>query len=288
MDIGSKIKALRKGRNMTQEQLAERSGVAQSAISYIECHSKQPNIDTIIRIAQTLGVSVDQLIGLNKDLDLDENTPNYLEGLPTGPSYTWAKEECDIENMFLYGNLYYHGQRLNAQEKQDILDLTQIIWRRRHQDAIEANYSTYDIYQENQKREWIKNKVENLVQNTNSREPHKIATAMGVKIIRKKPDKLKDGEAPNGLGITITLADDVESATERYLLARQIGHLVLHDPSSYIGGYHQSMQHEATNKDADLFAAYLLVKNPPKEGEDLLEYSEREDIPPFLLGLYFS
>jgi DNA-binding XRE family transcriptional regulator len=59
--IGEKIRELRKGANLTQEQLAENSGIPQSHISRIESGRHSPSHKTLTRIAKALGVSVGDL-----------------------------------------------------------------------------------------------------------------------------------------------------------------------------------------------------------------------------------
>ena len=47
---------------MTQEQLAAASGVHRVTIARIECGKVCPKMDTLVRLAGTLGVKVDDLI----------------------------------------------------------------------------------------------------------------------------------------------------------------------------------------------------------------------------------
>jgi transcriptional regulator with XRE-family HTH domain len=56
------IREVRESRRMTQERLAELSGVTQSAISAIELGTvKVPGVDTAGKIARALGVTVEEL-----------------------------------------------------------------------------------------------------------------------------------------------------------------------------------------------------------------------------------
>ena len=67
MNIGERIKQLRREKGLTQEQLAEKIGVERSSIGKYEGKSKNviPSDDVKARLADFFGVSVDFLIGLS-------------------------------------------------------------------------------------------------------------------------------------------------------------------------------------------------------------------------------
>ncbi len=61
--IGSKIKALRKAKEMTQEELARRADIPYATLLKIENDSvKNPTVNTIQKLAEALGVSIDKLV----------------------------------------------------------------------------------------------------------------------------------------------------------------------------------------------------------------------------------
>lgn len=56
------LKEIREKRNLTQDELAELSGVRQSTISNIELgHTVNPGLDTLQKLSKALGVSLDEL-----------------------------------------------------------------------------------------------------------------------------------------------------------------------------------------------------------------------------------
>jgi len=57
------LKLLREEAGMSQKALAEKIGVSQQSINKYENHSIEPDIDTMIRIADCFDTSVDYLIG---------------------------------------------------------------------------------------------------------------------------------------------------------------------------------------------------------------------------------
>lgn len=59
IDIGAKIKTLRKGRKLTQEQLAENLGITRATVSNYEVGRRMPHITELKRIAEYFGVGID-------------------------------------------------------------------------------------------------------------------------------------------------------------------------------------------------------------------------------------
>lgn len=59
LEIGAKIKTLRKGRKLTQEELAEKLGITRATVSNYEVGRRSPHITELKRIADFFGVGVD-------------------------------------------------------------------------------------------------------------------------------------------------------------------------------------------------------------------------------------
>lgn len=62
MDLGTKLKQARQGRNMSQQQLAERLGVSRQTVSNWETNRSYPDIVSIITISDLYGVSLDTML----------------------------------------------------------------------------------------------------------------------------------------------------------------------------------------------------------------------------------
>ena len=60
------LKIAREKKNMTQKEVADSIGVAKSTYSLYESGNREPNVQTIKKIADTLNVSADDLLGLNE------------------------------------------------------------------------------------------------------------------------------------------------------------------------------------------------------------------------------
>ena len=62
VQIGSKVKALRKTKNQTQEQLAETVNVSWRTISNLETGRVIPKLDLIYGLAKHFDISIDELL----------------------------------------------------------------------------------------------------------------------------------------------------------------------------------------------------------------------------------
>ena len=71
MNFGCKLKELRIGQKMTQQQLADRIGVAKSVVSYYESGDRYPSYDVLIRIAHVFHTSTDYLLDVEKESVID-------------------------------------------------------------------------------------------------------------------------------------------------------------------------------------------------------------------------
>ena len=60
--IGSRIRGIRKNKKMTQEKLAELSGVEPSNISHIERAATKLSLPTLVSIANALDVTLDEIV----------------------------------------------------------------------------------------------------------------------------------------------------------------------------------------------------------------------------------
>lgn len=58
-NIGSKLKTLRKGRKLTQEQAAEMLGITRATVSNYEVGRRHPHISELKRIGEFYGVGLD-------------------------------------------------------------------------------------------------------------------------------------------------------------------------------------------------------------------------------------
>lgn len=88
MSIGEKISELRKLNKMTQVELAKKSSISRSYLADIEKDRYNASVDTLKSIAESLGVSVSEL--LSDDDNLTEEVSNEKNDLTD-------KDKKDIE-----------------------------------------------------------------------------------------------------------------------------------------------------------------------------------------------
>ena len=77
--LGKNISAARKKRQLTQEQLAELTDVSTVFISQIETAVRKPSLETMYKLAKSLGTTIDSLIDSNNSLAISEEIENILK-----------------------------------------------------------------------------------------------------------------------------------------------------------------------------------------------------------------
>lgn len=83
-DLGQKIATLRKQKNLSQEELAEKLGVSRQAISKWERNESMPDVYNLVNIADALEVSLDSLIKEKEQESINkfQKVPLLLMGIP--------------------------------------------------------------------------------------------------------------------------------------------------------------------------------------------------------------
>ena len=77
-----RLREIRKLSGLTMKELGIRIGVSESAISQYETGKRQPDYETLLKIADYFGVSVDYLLGKDEKAE-DSELQEYLEQLKT-------------------------------------------------------------------------------------------------------------------------------------------------------------------------------------------------------------
>lgn len=80
------LKIARERKGLSQKDIAESIGVARSTYSLYESGNREPNVQTIKKIADILNVSADELLGIDDE-------PQTIAGHFDGDEYT--EEELD-------------------------------------------------------------------------------------------------------------------------------------------------------------------------------------------------
>jgi DNA-binding XRE family transcriptional regulator len=61
--LGDQLRAIRRSRNLTQKEVAERAGISQPALSRIELGGGMPDIETLRRLGNAMGVRFHVVVG---------------------------------------------------------------------------------------------------------------------------------------------------------------------------------------------------------------------------------
>ncbi|HAA4247508.1 TPA_asm: transcriptional regulator [Listeria monocytogenes] len=69
--FGKRLKQLRKNNNKTQEDISKILGISRGAYSHIENGRNEPDMETIVKLANIFGVSTDYLLGRSNNGFID-------------------------------------------------------------------------------------------------------------------------------------------------------------------------------------------------------------------------
>lgn len=99
-NFNENLKNARIRKGMSQKDVAEEIGVAKSTYSLYESGNREPNVQTIKKIADVLSVSADDLLGLNEEpqtlaahFDGDEYTDEELDEIKQFAEFVKAKRK---------------------------------------------------------------------------------------------------------------------------------------------------------------------------------------------------
>ena len=85
--IGLRVKESRLQKRMSQAELAERTDLSVSYISHIETKNKRASLESLVRIANALEVTVDQMLNGNQANDPAEYKADLVQLLEGCTSY---------------------------------------------------------------------------------------------------------------------------------------------------------------------------------------------------------
>lgn len=105
-----RLKLLREEKGLSQKALGKLLNLSQSAIAYYETGDKEPTQETLHRLADYFGVSVDYLLGRT---DIRE-----MPGVGT--------DELELDEILRKENVLFEGVPLTAEEKRSVLDFLRL------------------------------------------------------------------------------------------------------------------------------------------------------------------
>jgi transcriptional regulator with XRE-family HTH domain len=111
--LGQKIQNLRKEKGLTQEKLAKIIGISRGSLSMIEINKREPDNDTLKKLADFFDVSIDYLLGRTND---------------PSPKITEPSDQEILEIMKKEG-IMFDGTPLDEEDKREIIDVMKIAWK---------------------------------------------------------------------------------------------------------------------------------------------------------------
>lgn len=81
VNMGEKLKSLRIEKKLTQKQVADRIGLAISAVSSYESGTRYPSYDVLVKLARIFHISTDYLLGMTdkRNIDVTGLSDNEIE-----------------------------------------------------------------------------------------------------------------------------------------------------------------------------------------------------------------
>ena len=94
--MGEKLKSLRLEKNLTQRQIADRIGLAISAVSSYESGSRYPSYDVLVKLSRIFHVSADYLLGITdkRNVDVTGLNDNEIELVSQLVDILETKNKC--------------------------------------------------------------------------------------------------------------------------------------------------------------------------------------------------
>ena len=129
--LGANIKRSRKAAKITQESLAREIGVTKAAISRYESGLREPSLDQLIKIADTLQVSTFDLIGKTAtaayEMGVDNITKlhDHLDNIASDiwRSYGYTGSETESKLIQAFSKLNEEGQRKAVERIQELVEV---------------------------------------------------------------------------------------------------------------------------------------------------------------------
>lgn len=109
IEVANRLCELRKSRNLSQEQLAEKLGVSRQAVSKWERAEASPDTDNLIALAEVYDVSIDEILTgksrTPKNNDVDDDGGGVSESIPENEEEEAYKSEDDYRRARVsFGN----------------------------------------------------------------------------------------------------------------------------------------------------------------------------------------
>lgn len=117
--FGDRLKELRENKQLKQSDLANDLGIGRTTLSHYELNNREPDFNTLEKIANYFDVSIDYLLGrtdlksFNSQIMIDDI--NHLVKLSDAKGYQFSKLVRNIiDTCFLAINAYVESENIDA------------------------------------------------------------------------------------------------------------------------------------------------------------------------------
>ncbi|MEY8320646.1 helix-turn-helix transcriptional regulator [Lachnospiraceae bacterium 46-61] len=150
--ISQEIKSIKNRKKITQVNLAHELHYGYTAIANYESGGNQPNIGDLTKLANTLNVSIDYLVG-NSDIKCTEEREWYTK------LHTKLKENNispNVSDYILMKMIYFTVKEMQAHQKYD-MDIDDFLYKILSDYQKDFNHSVFLLLQNEQYFDIVKN-----------------------------------------------------------------------------------------------------------------------------------
>ena len=101
--IGENLKRFRKRENLTQRDVAQQLGKTTSAYGLYETNTNQPDVETLIQLAEIFHTTVDSLVGHNVPYMIDSSVMTTQQINLVEKIKNCTDKECELLSAYLDG-----------------------------------------------------------------------------------------------------------------------------------------------------------------------------------------
>lgn len=121
--LGSRLKALRKEKSITQKELSKHLGVSDRTVGYYETDERFPPADVLIKIADYFDISLDALF--DRD-NIYRYSKSYFEANLSNSLNKFLKEEDYVIMHDPISGHFYYISRIDLDDERDVSIFEQI------------------------------------------------------------------------------------------------------------------------------------------------------------------
>jgi len=165
MDVAKRLKVLREGVGLSKGELGRRAGLSESYIGQIESRKKRPTVDTIFRICEGLGITVQEFFSIDQDISA---IPTDIWKLVSDKNnYGLLKEIQARKNKGISNELIIEWLK-SLDKTLEMVKQKGVYW-------VESEMGETDTYSDQEKKEIIKG-LEEKLKDPNFKRPWKKET----------------------------------------------------------------------------------------------------------------